>query len=255
MRVQQTFYYQRDYMQDAAEKCTIPKTKMDVQPHPVKNAADYLSISSEGLEALRETLSGLGTEPENMELYSVTNDVEMEHFWAMQEVRSTRPWKEGNGNDNVEGLMRSIMDAYETLYDRIVKEHENGNRKVAYHPLQERPITLEEDLAGLDKAFERCMAMVEGYITCQQTNKRYGQGGAAWLAQQKKQQNQETEQEDYNYFDKAYQDTARSIMKSAREEFLALSQNRQNKKAAVEVLMGILNKNGYFRESTRKLFS
>ena len=51
MRVQQTFYYQRHQMQDAAEKCTIPKTKMDVQSHPVKNAADYLSISSEGMEA------------------------------------------------------------------------------------------------------------------------------------------------------------------------------------------------------------
>lgn len=255
MRIQQAFHYRSYHLLNAEERCTVPKN-MDAQ-NPIRNAADYLSISSEGIEALRELYSRLETEPDNIELYPVsTNEIEMEHFWAMQEIRSARPWREGNGNDDVEGLMKSIMDAYETLYDRIVKEHKSGNRQVEYQLSGERSITLEEDLAGLDKAFGRCMAMVEGYITCQQTNKIYGNGGAAWFDEKKKQQNQETGQEDYSYLGKAYQDTAISIMKSAKKEFLALFQKREGKKeSAVEVLLSILNKNEHFRENTKKLFS
>ena len=36
-------------------------------------------------------------------------------------------------NYNVEDVMKSLMDkAYETRYNEIVKEHENGDREVSY---------------------------------------------------------------------------------------------------------------------------
>ena len=35
-----------------------------------------------------------------------------------------------DGNYNVEDVMKSIMDTYETRYNEIVKEHENGDREV-----------------------------------------------------------------------------------------------------------------------------
>lgn len=56
-----------------------------------------------------------------------------------------------DGNYNVEDVMKSIMDTYETRYNEIVKEHENGDREVSYELTGKRSLTLDEDLAGLTK--------------------------------------------------------------------------------------------------------
>ena len=65
--------------------------------------------------------------------------------------------------------MKSILDTYEARYNEIVKEHENGEREVSYELTGKRSLTLEEDLAGLDEAFQIRLANLEGFIACQQT--------------------------------------------------------------------------------------
>ena len=84
-------------------------------------------------------------------------------------------------NYNVEDVMKSIMDTYETRYNEIVKEHENGDREVSYELTGKKSLTLDEDLAGLDEAFKMRLANLEGYITCQQTNKAF-ENGKAFIA-------------------------------------------------------------------------
>ena len=78
-----------------------------------------------------------------------------------------------DGNYNVEDVMKSIMDTYEAHYNEIVKEHENGEREVFYELTGKRAPTLDEDLAGLDEAFKKRLANLEGYIACQQTNRAF----------------------------------------------------------------------------------
>lgn len=41
-------------------------------------------------------------------------------------------------------------------------------------------MTLDEDLAGLDEAFKMRLANLEGYITCQQTNKAFENADSSW---------------------------------------------------------------------------
>jgi len=60
--------------------------------------------------------------------------------------------------------MKSMMDAYETRYNYIVKEHENGERQVSYDLTGENSLTLDEDLAGLDRAYNKRLANLAGYM-------------------------------------------------------------------------------------------
>ena len=86
--------------------------------------------------------------------------------------------------------MKSIMDTYESRYHEIVKEHENGEREVSYELTGKRSLTLEEDLAGLDEAFKMRLANLEGYITCQQTNKAFENPDSSWFFNRSNPQNE-----------------------------------------------------------------
>lgn len=91
-----------------------------------------------------------------------------------------------DGNYNVEDVMKSIIDTYETRYSEIIKEHENGDREVSYELTGKRSLTLDEDLAGLDEAFKMRLANLEGYITCQQTNRAFANPDSSWILEQTK---------------------------------------------------------------------
>ena len=132
---------------------------------------DNVEISNEGRRALREKLREVKPKVEEPIGYELTiqdtNEVEWEHYISMRE-HSGLTLKDGKYN--LEDVMKSMMDAYETRYNYIVKEHENGERQVSYDLTGENSLTLDEDLAGLDRAYNKRLANLAGYIVCQQTN-------------------------------------------------------------------------------------
>lgn len=140
-----------------------------------------LSISDEGRNMLREMVNKFEPDSDYVNAREVTiqntNEVAWEHYMAMR-GSSSQTLKDGNYN--VEDVMKSIMDTYEARYHEIVKEHENGDREVSYELTGKRPLTLEEDLAGLDEAFKMRLANLEGYIACRQTNRAFANPDSSW---------------------------------------------------------------------------
>lgn len=152
--------------------------------------------------------------------------------------------------------MKATMEAYENLYNKIIKEHENGNRQVTYDLAGKRSLTLEEDLKGLDEAFERCLADLEGYITCQQTNKTFHYQYKKSVLGERLKEEEAYSQDNYNFFDEEYINSAVSMMQQAREEFLALFKIAQYEQgAATEIISQIMSRNAHFLTKTKKLFS
>ena len=75
---------------------------------------------------------------------------------------------------------------------------------------------------GLDKAFNRRLANLEGYITSQQTNKLFAQSDNYYLEYQNRKNNNQSVQNDSkdNRVETTYQDLVKSIMLNARKTFL-----------------------------------
>ena len=226
-----------------------------------------LSISEEGLRALRERVNELKPESDDIDfdkLHPVeTNEVEFEHYMSMMHL-SSLTLGEG-GNYDVVDVMNSIMETYETLYNQIVEEHKYGDRQVSYYISGDRSLTLEEDLAGLEKAFERRLDDLEGYITCQQTNKAFANPDYEWYFrrinntidfQSTQRKSKAAKHDDYNYMDDEYIETAVAMMKLARENFLTLFDSKNYKKGdGKSIISDIMNKNDDFMAKTQKLFS
>ncbi len=161
---------------------------------------------------------------------------------------------QNGGNYDVKDVMESVMDAYETLYNKIIKQHENGDRQVTYNITGENFVSLEEDLAGLDDAFYREVAGLSGYILCQQTNKGFEQqyySEFPWKAPR----GRELHQENYNYMDEEYRNSAMSMMKQARKKFLELFQSAAYKSgAAKNIISHMITQDADFMAKTQKLF-
>ena len=192
-------------------------------------------------------------QPANLSTIQNTNEVAWEHYTAMRDI-SSQTLKDGNYN--VEDVMKSIMDTYETRYNEIVKEHENGDREVSYELTGKRSLTLEEDLAGLDEAYKMRLANLEGYITCQQTNKAFENPDSSWYFHRNGSQNEGKTQDKAQLFDTEYRDSAVSIMEEAREKFLtAFNSSGYKKGTAINILSDVLNENTSFVANTQHLFS
>lgn len=156
-------------------------------------------------------------------------------------------------NYNVEDVMKSIMDAYETRYNEIVKEHENGDCEVSCELTGKSSLTLDEDLAGLDEAYKMRLANLVGYITCQQTNKAFENPDSSWYFRRNSSQIEGETQDKAQPFDTEYRDSAVSIMEQAREKFLASFKSSGYKKgAAAGIFSDIFNKNASFVIKTQK---
>lgn len=131
---------------------------------------DSVDISVEGRRALGEDVMEMTMQN--------TNEVVWEHYTAMRSADSITL---RNGNYDAEDVRKSVMDSYETRYNEMIREHESGNRIVSYGLTGERSLTLDEDLAGLDEAYKMRLANLEGYLTCQQTNKAFANPDSAWF--------------------------------------------------------------------------
>ena len=188
----------------------------------VKQSAN-LSISDAGRNMLREMASKFEPDSDYTNVRELTiqntNEVAWEHYTAMRDISSLTL---KDRNYNVEDVMKSIMDTYETRYNEIVKEHENGDREVSYELTGKRSLTLDEDLAGLDEAFKMRLANLEGYNSPQ---------------------NEVKTQDKAQMFDTKYQKTAVSIMEQAKEKFLVAFKSINYKQGtATSILSDIMKK-------------
>lgn len=221
-----------------------------------------LHLSNEGLEALRKSTQALMPEETSIELHKMTatdtNEIEFEHYMAMRQLSANKYEqikKDFDRNYTVEDIMKTMMDTYETLYQKIIEAHKNGDREVNYSLTGKQTITLEQDLDGLNKAFDRSVGDLQSYIYCEQTNKQA-------LIELKKRRNQflsaqsiEYETKLY-YMDDDYRETVKSIMQTARDNFLKMikSSNYQQGMGLTN-LVKLMNSNAKFIEGTKKLFS
>ncbi len=205
---------------------------------------DNVEISNEGRRALREKLREVKPKVEEPIGYELTiqdtNEVEWEHYTSMREYSGLTL---KDGKYNLEDVMKSMMDAYETRYNYIVKEHENGERQVSYDLTGENSLTLDEDLAGLDRAYNKRLANLAGYIVCQQTN-----DGSKFF--------QTTNVKKNTAEQKEYIDTAVSMMEKAQKRFLEMREEpKYTAGIAKSVIWDIMSSDKNFMATTQRLFA
>lgn len=205
---------------------------------------DNVEISNEGRRALREKLREVKPKVEEPIGYELTiqdtNEVEWEHYISMREYSGLTL---KDGKYNLEDVMKSMMDAYETRYNYIVKEHVNGERRISYDLTGENSLTLDEDLAGLDRAYNKRLANLAGYIVCQQTN-----DGSKFF--------QTTNMKKNTAEQKEYIDTAVSMMEKAQKRFLEMREEpKYTAGIAKSVIWDIMSSDKNFMETTQRLFA
>lgn len=255
MKIQPTSFYERINLLDAEEKQTVLKNMKDVRKHLFMTDAIDVEISDEGFNALRERVNELQpradyTDPREMKRVE-TNEVEFDYYMTMRQMSMK------GGYATAEDAMKSIMESYETLYNQIVDAHKDGDRLVSYEIMGDKTLTLEEDLAELDKAFKRQVGDLEGLIVCTQTR------SILWLAHKNSPQSPQNPQGKvkrydgwYHYSEKEYKDVAVAMMKLAHENFLALLNSKSCQKGdGKRIISDIINENADFMADTQKLFS
>lgn len=265
MRIHQPFFYERVNLLNAAERQAALKNMKDMQPHLFTENAVDVEISEEGLNALQEWERESESDEFDFDKLPPieTNELEFEHYMTLMHM-SSLTLGEG-GNYDVLDVMDSIMETYETLYNQLIEEHKYGDRQVSYAISGDRALTLEEDLAGLEKAFERRLDDLSGYITCRQTDKAFANPDYEWFFRRRNstlnlqstpRKSRATKKDDYNYLDRDYIDTAVSMMKLARENFLVLLDSKNYQKGdGKHIISDIINENDDFMAKTNKLFS
>lgn len=287
MEIQKPEYKPNTYIFDTVKTSVSKEERLVKSQVDLKNEeAVEVSISEEGYLALREALeqSDLGSAP-----YADTSDrfekgleeaVVKDGSKEMQVIRDL--WSElrevggqelekrnANGaNLNVEDWMVSAMSAYETVYNRLVEKHKEGDRWLSYGELGVKCMNLKEDLAALDEAYKLYTGQIEAFVGIQQTNKHAEQKyyrEYKYLDQQiRKHRGDEItisgtsdyQDDGYNYIDKDYNKTLKSIMKEGMDRFLkAVNTSKYTQGVATGIMIGLINDNQDFVERTKKLFS
>jgi hypothetical protein len=205
--------------------------KQDDQRKPAKILRNEshvkVSISEEGQNAYRNSLNNLeGYTPSSLE-----DDLsirEQAEIWAsgkfdmdvtyslyveMKQLERGRigSIKDNEGSYDLFDVAHSTLEAYAVMYDKIVQGHKDGTREVYTNFPDEktcRLVTLEEDLAFLNKAFDRCIENVKGYIHAQETS-----SWDAWM-------------NGTSILPQKYKDHVYDMMNEIKEEFQKRSEER-----------------------------
>lgn len=244
MRIADTLTYDRNsHLFHQQNKTTDLKSMNEALQNRTERAVS-VEFSEEGMAALREKVQEINPDSEDTALYAELStpieEVEMEHFWAMREQCGLTL---KDGEYNLEDVMKTTMEAYETRYNEIVKAHENGDREGVYTLSGKCSVTLEEDLAGLDRAYQRQLAYMAGYITCQQTNDGAKFFGSADI------QADDAERKEYT-------DTAVDMMEQAQKKFLEMRKQQDYKEGIGQsIIMDIMNSDTVFTQKTMELFA
>ena len=144
----------------------------------------------------------------------------------------------------LENAQNATQQAVYTPIDiRLQLVKENGERQVSYNLTGENSLTLDEDLAGLDRAYNKRLANLAGYIVCQQTN-----DGSKFF--------QTTNVKKNTAEQKEYIDTAVSMMEKAQKRFLEMHEEpKYTAGIAKSVIWDIMSNDKNFMETTQRLFA
>ena len=144
----------------------------------------------------------------------------------------------------LENAQNATQQAVYTPIDiRLQLVKENGERQVSYNLTGENSLTLDEDLAGLDRAYNKRLANLAGYIVCQQTN-----DGSKFF--------QTTNVKKNTAEQKEYIDTAVSMMEKAQKRFLEMREEpKYTAGIAKSVIWDIMSNDKNFMETTQRLFA
>ena len=144
----------------------------------------------------------------------------------------------------LENAQNATQQAVYTPIDiRLQLVKENGERQVSYNLTGENSLTLDEDLAGLDRAYNKRLANLVGYIVCQQTN-----DGSKFF--------QTTNMKKNTAEQKEYIDTAVSMMEKAQKRFLEMHEEpKYTAGIAKSVIWDIMSSDKNFMETTQRLFA
>ena len=144
----------------------------------------------------------------------------------------------------LENAQNATQQAVYTPIDiRLQLVKENGERQVSYNLTGENSLTLDEDLAGLDRAYNKRLANLAGYIVCQQTN-----DGSKFF--------QTTNMKKNTAEQKEYIDTAVSMMEKAQKRFLEMHEEpKYTAGIAKSVIWDIMSSDKNFMETTQRLFA
>lgn len=287
MEIQKPEYNPNTYVFETA-KTTVSKEERLVNPQAglKKEESVEVSISEEGFFALRKTLeqSGLGNEPYTNILDQFEKELDeavvKDGSKEMQVIRDL--WNElreagnqelekrnANGtNLNVQDWMVSAISAYETVYNRLVEKHKEGDRWLSYDETGLKCMNLKEDLAALDEAYKLYTGQIGAFAGIQQTNKhmeqKYHREYKYFYQQMRKRRGDEItisgnsnyQDDGYNYIDKDYNKTLKSIMEKGVERFLkVVNTSKYTQGMATGIMIGLINDNQDFVEKTKKLFS
>ena len=158
--------YFRNVWNNKDSTSNMPKEKMTVP-----DAAATLEISD---EAMRKIQSGEYRKEYKEEVICrynpfETNELEDDLYFSMRK-RSGELLKDKERKYNAKDLMKAMTDAYSQEFDRIMKDHENGDRRVSYDISGEWDITLDEELEKLDEAFKRRLKELDVFTGIKQLN-------------------------------------------------------------------------------------
>ncbi len=230
-----------------SEKPNSDKTTMQVGSG--FDSSVNITISEEGKRILsedRENLSKYGINTTRFEVIEfgdidVSGELMMEYYWAMNKALSSKI-------HDAEDSARNIMSQYEALYHNIMEMHKTGDRE--YSSLYGKGmLTLEEDLEGLDKAFEMKLAGLKGYISYRQSIKVLGKVDLSIP------KTGTYVPGIYDFRDPQYVEDLIEMMKRAKKEFEESYQSRGYQKfTGSNIISRIISENPEFSFKTKLLF-
>lgn len=221
-----------------------------------------ISISKEGMAAWAEAaerrtgcfgaMTGIDQNLERI-TRAQTNEVSFEHIMEFGPVMREVEEKYKNGEEGVDSFMKTIAETYEIMYRRIVEQHKDGDREVDYELSGKGSLSLEEDLAGLDEAYDYWSQFVEAQIFLQQ--RRKGWEAAGVISPDGEQEHKKDKKflgEEYN----AYRRDAMEIMRRGKEDFLATFRTLNGDKGIMAGIMNrLMDQSVGFWEKTQELWS
>ena len=209
-----------------------------------------VTISEEGKNKLYT--ESLRKEKDNFEekVFTIenTNEVFFEHYSNMVKITGEKLKQISDEREyGIEDVMKETMDAYEKCYQDIIEKHKNGDRTVVYDIAGESNVTLDEDLKGLDEAFEKRIDDLSGFISIKQLNKKFANPDSAWWFERmgiphSKKAGTDT---DYNEeYEEQFLSSMLEIMRTAQKNFLdSYNGFGYRKGMATNILMDLMLEN------------
>ncbi len=260
MKISDTNQSQNIYDLDLASSQGKGNKTTEVKKVQENVPAAEISISKEGLAAWEEAVKnksgcfGVVTgrdAPSEISRQDPKYEVYFEHLWELGAAMDEVEKKYDDQGDGVNYFMLTLAEAYEVVYNKIVEQHKDGNREVTYEIAGECSLSLEEDLAGLDEAYDYWLKFVDAHVFIQQRWKALlSHDTDAGLS--KEEHRQKTEQ---RVAADEYRHNVIDIMRRGREDFLATFRSLNENKG---IMAGIMNRlmglSPGFWEMTNKLW-